>query len=100
MGLELRVGPAGYPWYYLQVHRVLHMLRGSASLSEGSEEEEVSTALRWASERGVSGREDVGKPRPQSSECHTPGFILSAPGSGNPTLIHTPEEGQGSLRRL
>ena len=67
MGLELRVGPAGYPWYYLQVHRVLHMLRGSASLSEGSEEEEVSTALRWASERGVSGREDVGKPRPQSS---------------------------------
>lgn len=56
--------------------------------------------LRWASESGVSGREGLGKPRPQSSKRHGLGLILSTPGSGNPTLIRTPEEGQGSLGRL
>lgn len=56
--------------------------------------------LRWASEWGVSGREGLGKPRPQSSKRHGLGLILSTPGSGNPTLIRTPEEGQGSLGRL
>lgn len=55
--------------------------------------------LQWASELGVSGREGLGKPRPQSSECHGPGLILSNPGSSNCMLIHT-EEREGSLVRL
>lgn len=68
LGLELVAGPAGCFLCCLQVHRVLHELRGDAGLSEGSKEEEVSMGY-YSEPLGVGvGGECLGG---KSSERHS-----------------------------
>lgn len=99
LGLEQGAGPAGCPLCCLQVHQVLHELRGGAGLSEDGKEEEVSTGLQRASgRRGRGGRAGEARPRAVSvTACDSPRALLALTSPHWSSL----EEREGSLvRRL
>lgn len=90
--MEQGPGPAGCPPCCLQVHQVLHELRGGAGLSEDGKEEEVSTGVQPASGGGAWEGGRAGEARPRA-ECHGPWLIPSTPGSDNSSLVCSGREG-------